>query len=59
MQETHKYQSTKDGLVECYLVSRKKPSIFLASRAFFTIFTNKKFGNEEKGEVLIFVCNFL
>ena len=37
-----------------HLVSRKN----LVSGAFFNIFINKKFGNEEKSEVLIFVCNF-
>ena len=39
------------------LVSRKN----LLSGAFFNffnIFINKKFGNEEKSEFLVFVCNF-
>ena len=46
---------------ESYLVSRKNLVSFLVSGAFFNffnIFINKKFGNEEKSEVLIFVCNF-
>ena len=44
-----------------HLVSRKNLVSLLVSGAFFiffNIFIYKKFGNEEKIEVLIFVCNF-
>ena len=38
-----------------HLVSRKNLVSFLVSGAFFNFFINKKFGNEEKSEVFIFV----